>query len=46
MIEQKTPESSSGRPIIVSQKVDLIQQNEGDIQIQNTKVSLNQLRNP
>ena len=34
-----------GRPIVVSQKVDLIEQNEGDIQIQNTKISLYQLRN-
>ena len=38
--------SSSGRHIVVSKKFDLIEQNEGDIQIQNTKVSINQLRNP
>ena len=38
--------TSSGRPIAVSQKVDLIEQNQCDIRTQNTKISLNQLRNP
>ena len=32
--------SSSGRPMAVSQKVDLIEQNQCDIWTQNTKISL------
>ena len=38
--------SSSGRPMAVSQEVDLIEQNQCDIRTQNNKISLNQLRNP
>ena len=38
--------SWSGRSMAVSPKIDLIEQNECDIRTQNTKISLNQFRNP
>ena len=50
MIELKTPDIriciARQVGLAVSQKVDLIEENQCDIWTQNTKISLNQLRNP